>query len=497
VGDPCTGGTECANACNEALNDCNDLSGTGCTADGNVCTNDVCNGAGACGVNNSASCTDGSACTIGDFCSAGACTSGPPLVCDDADGCTADSCNVATGCAHVMTPSLCPVATETIQPVLECVVENGPGDFTAHFGHLNENAASVTIPVGVDNHFTPPPLGRGQTTTFPPGRSFFYPDSAFQVDFDGNDLTWVVHSPNGTTLSTTASSSSARCPELPTLLRQHTICYGVVNQIGSPKPPTLPLQSVEDLFENHDFDFRRTRHLCAPIDVTYAGQLNLTVSPETHLQVRDLIMTRTKPAQTRMNFADPATQTIQTDDIFGSRLVDITRLEEFMLPAAICNPANQSCPADPAALSLDGVASEEFKCYRARPSAGSPRYPKTVRFAGVDPFQSRVYRVTGPKMMCTRANREGADPQAVSDPEGLLCYGLAVPTLYCEPGSPPPFPLASCHKSADCGGGQCIYVPRPVLNDWILGVRTRSESASQILTTLHPKLLCAPTQITP
>jgi hypothetical protein len=100
-------------------------------------------------------------------------------------------------------------------------------------------------------------------------------------------------------------------------------------------------------------------------------------------------------------------------------------------------------------------------------------------------------------MLCTRGNREDADPPASSDPAGLLCYGLSVPTLYCEPGSPQPYPLASCRKDAECGGARCIYVPRPLLNKWILGVRTRSESAAQILTTLHPKLLCAPAQITP
>jgi hypothetical protein len=146
---------------------------------------------------------------------------------------------------------------------------------------------------------------------------------------------------------------------------------------------------------------------------------------------------------------------------------------------------------------MAGIGSAEFKCYSAKASSGSPRFPRGINVAGVDSFQSRVYRITGPKLVCTHANRDGHDPAAVSDPEGRLCYGLGVPTLYCEPGSPAPYAMAGCRKSADCGGGRCVFVPRPLLNDWLLGVRTRADAISQILTTLHPKLLCVPAVITP
>src|SRR5205085_11611277 len=47
-GDPCTGGAECNVTCNEGAGNCFDPSGTACTDDGNVCTNDQCNGAGTC-----------------------------------------------------------------------------------------------------------------------------------------------------------------------------------------------------------------------------------------------------------------------------------------------------------------------------------------------------------------------------------------------------------------------------------------------------------------
>ena len=48
AGDPCAGGIECNNVCNEGADSCTVPAATPCTDDGNVCTGDVCNGAGVC-----------------------------------------------------------------------------------------------------------------------------------------------------------------------------------------------------------------------------------------------------------------------------------------------------------------------------------------------------------------------------------------------------------------------------------------------------------------
>jgi hypothetical protein len=89
-----------------------------------------------------------------------------------------------------------------VRPVLECVVDNGNGSYTARFGYKNENLFDVTIPVGAKNKFTPAPENRGQTTTFVPGRQ----RNTFTVTFDGRPLVWTL---NGRT--STASSRSRRC----------------------------------------------------------------------------------------------------------------------------------------------------------------------------------------------------------------------------------------------------------------------------------------------
>jgi hypothetical protein len=93
-----------------------------------------------------------------------------------------------------------------VKPILECVADNQDGTYTAYFGYLNENDFAVTIPVGDENKFSPTPQDRGQPTTFEAGRTPYWPDAAFGVEFDGNNLVWTL---DGRTA--TANSGSTPC----------------------------------------------------------------------------------------------------------------------------------------------------------------------------------------------------------------------------------------------------------------------------------------------
>jgi hypothetical protein len=109
AGNPCAGGPECANLCDETANDCFNPSGTSCTDDGNVCTLDQCNGAGACthpAGNEGGACGDASACTSSGTCSGGACT-GATTTCLPCQICTAATCvdgPKPTGCKGMTKP---------------------------------------------------------------------------------------------------------------------------------------------------------------------------------------------------------------------------------------------------------------------------------------------------------------------------------------------------------------------------------------------------------
>ncbi len=137
AGNPCATGAVCANTCNEAADNCFTAANVACTADTNTCTNDVCDGSGACthpfkpagspcgssaaglcdnpdtcnstgvclanNLPNNTTCTDdGNECTS-DVCSAGQCTH--PAKTDgtactaDTNSCTNDVCTFGA-CAH-------------------------------------------------------------------------------------------------------------------------------------------------------------------------------------------------------------------------------------------------------------------------------------------------------------------------------------------------------------------------------------------------------------
>ena len=101
-----------------------------------------------------------------------------------------------------------PPEPEPIGIFVTCV-DAGPSTFTATFGYVNPNGASMTVPVGADNRLSPAPEDRGQPTTFIPGRV----DTAFTVSAvpNGTNLVWTL---NGRT-ATAGSSFTTNCTEQP------------------------------------------------------------------------------------------------------------------------------------------------------------------------------------------------------------------------------------------------------------------------------------------
>lgn len=133
-GDPCAGAKECLNVCDEIVDNCRAPFGYPCSTDGNVCTDDVCSGAGGClHIANSAPCDNGVFCDGADFCVSGHCsysvgsrcdaTAECAIVCDEAadicaddagepcadddNQCTDDYCDGLGHCAHVANSTPC------------------------------------------------------------------------------------------------------------------------------------------------------------------------------------------------------------------------------------------------------------------------------------------------------------------------------------------------------------------------------------------------------
>ena len=60
-------------------------------------------------------------------------------------------------------------AKGTVVPLLDCVVSNRDGSWTAVFGYRNTSSSTVSIPRGAKNKVTPVTYGTPQPTTFKPG----------------------------------------------------------------------------------------------------------------------------------------------------------------------------------------------------------------------------------------------------------------------------------------------------------------------------------------
>lgn len=98
--DPCSVGAECARTCNEVANNCFDPAGTACSDDGDMCTDDTCDGLGSC-AHTPIVCDDGNSCTVDSCDSASGCIAAPVMdgaSCDDGDGCTTGDVCVGGAC---------------------------------------------------------------------------------------------------------------------------------------------------------------------------------------------------------------------------------------------------------------------------------------------------------------------------------------------------------------------------------------------------------------
>lgn len=182
----------CSSACQYEAN------GSPCPSDGNGCTDDQCDGAGTCGIPNTApcddtvfcngtdtcsggicthagnpcpgpdgdgncsescdetadactgadpngtACNDSSVCTPSDQCSEGSCT-GPALNCNDNNLCTADSCHPVNGCVNAGAPA---ASCKTAQKSILILKQNGGAGDTQLFKWVKGEALDQTAHLG-------------------------------------------------------------------------------------------------------------------------------------------------------------------------------------------------------------------------------------------------------------------------------------------------------------------------------------------------------------
>ncbi len=123
---------------------------------------------------------------------------------------------VGAGLSLALLPMVAPVAVQaagddTLIPLLDCVVDNGDGTYTAHFGYSNSSSSAISLPVGPKNKFEPPPQNRGQPTVFQPGEHH----DVFTVTFNGSKIKWMLKADGDRRHQVDADANSG-CPVPPT-----------------------------------------------------------------------------------------------------------------------------------------------------------------------------------------------------------------------------------------------------------------------------------------
>ena len=166
-------------------------------------------------------------------------------------------------------------------------------------------------------------------------------------------------------LSGTLTTDILSCGTTTTTTLDHFQCYEL-------KPATIPptTVTVEDQFGTQKLTLRFPHRLCAPAEKNQEPVFD----PVQHLVAYDTLRTPfTK--QTGLSIANQ----------FGTTTIDLTRRDLLMVPTA------KSLMAPPPPLQPPTI--DHFQCYRAKRSAGSPKFVKTNvtvadRFESLNPSRS-------------------------------------------------------------------------------------------------------------
>ncbi|MBY0274935.1 hypothetical protein K2Z84_06320 [Candidatus Binatia bacterium] len=397
AGDPCLGGGECSDACNEATNDCFDLAGTACDDDGNVCTSDRCDGGGTCAHpagNAGATCRAvAGTCDVAETCD-GTSTSCPADVVRTAGtSCrpVAGVCDVAESCDG--TSALCP-ADAFVAAGTECRPSAGQCDV----------AEACT------------------------GAAAACPANGFVADGTSCD--------DGEACSGDDACAAGACVGTldATVCLDHFTCYAASATPGTERFRAVYGLPLEDAFGTTIADVRKSKLLCASASKDGRDPAAAASSDTLETYVTSVDEKFTK------------VESLHVTNQLGETLVDVVKPSGFALPSATSRVAIPPPLASP--------AFDEFQCYRVRPARGAPRFVPATGVVLADQFGSFTVGVRKLKRLCAPANRHGANPDAPSHRAYLACYQV-------KQTSAPKFAKITPLYLANPFGGETLDVKAP------------------------------------
>ena len=473
AGDPCAGGAECSDACNEATDDCFVAVGTACTDDGNVCTDDACDGAGACArTDNTASCDDGQFCNGADLCSGGACGhAGDPCVggsecsdacneganncfdlagtacADDGNVCTSDRCDGGGACTHPAgnAGTTCRAAAGACDVAETCTGASSscPADvLTAAGATCRPVAGLCDVPEQCSGASAACPaddfVAAGTECRASAGQC----DVAESCTGSGAACPVNGFVPNGTSCndgeecSNDDACSAGSCVGTldATVCLDHFTCYVAKATTGTPRFRAVYGLPLTDAFASTTADVRKSSLFCAPAnkDGTDPAAPSSPENLETYV-------TRVEPRFEKVSGVSIVNR-------FGTLVVDVVK------PTGVGLPTASSLVAIPPPLAAP--ATDDFQCYRVRPAAGSPRFVPVSGVVLEDRFGSFTVDVRKLKRLCAPADRHGNDPDAPTHRGYLACYQV-------KQTSSPKFAKITPLYAGNDFGGETLDVKAP------------------------------------
>lgn len=141
------------------------------------------------------------------------------------------------GTPEVMTLTIADDDTVGVVPLVEHVLDNGDGTWTAWFGYRNTIADRIGEPIGPRNHMAPEPENQGQAVVFPRGRSELWPGCAFSSTYTTSELIWHLGGSSVTADPTVAPPPAfpgRPVPSHPPVIRIAAPSAGAVVVAGQP-----------------------------------------------------------------------------------------------------------------------------------------------------------------------------------------------------------------------------------------------------------------------
>ncbi|TMB40671.1 MAG: hypothetical protein E6J55_20745 [Deltaproteobacteria bacterium] len=179
------------------------------------------------------------------------------------------------------------------------------------------------------------------------------------------------------------------------------LCYKA--RTGTPFTPILAVNLADQFEANQNYDLVKVLDLCTPTNKNNQGVLD----QQTHLRSYKIRAVAGSPRFSRRHVK-------VTNQLPAQQFLDVLKPDLLYVPTA---KSLTTPPPEPGPNDVD-----HYKCYKAKVTAGTPKFPKGIQVTVTDQFRTTpgVFDVKKPRHLCTPVSKNG---EPVHNPDAhLVCY---------------------------------------------------------------------------